>query len=310
MSNLYNLFKTVGEVYKFVDCNSKQQAINLSKNNPIVIAIYDNTMYYKGKVLTFKRQCAPKENKLIVCKSLPYNLQKGNNYYFNKTVNVNATKLNAEEIKSIHNRIVNEYSKYNYFGELSGHTNITLSIYIQLPYSTQCANRYTYIDTLTDNFIDNFIKEETASKFKYTLFVRFNFDTNSGTSELPFLIYSNQNTTLKEVDNINMKVLSNMYKDSCSKEGLYIDACVVRAKNSLQRHYILYYRKVRRYDRNKSGDKSKHKLKLVRSYSYNVPRCIRERHPNNICYIHYIGRNKKRCLFSETKLIKYTDNYQ
>ncbi len=74
------------------------------------------------------------------------------------------------------------------------------------------------------------VKEETAGKFKYTLFVRFNFDTNSGTSELPFLIYSNQNTTLKEVDNINMKVLSNMYKDSCSKEGLYIDACVVRAK--------------------------------------------------------------------------------
>lgn len=48
MSNLYNLFKTVGEVYKFIDCNSKQQAINLSKNNPIFIAIYNNTMYYKG----------------------------------------------------------------------------------------------------------------------------------------------------------------------------------------------------------------------------------------------------------------------
>lgn len=76
MSNLYNLFKTVGEVYKFVDCNSKQQVINLSKNNPILIAIHDNTMYYKGKVLIFKRQYAPKENKLIVCKSLPYNLQK------------------------------------------------------------------------------------------------------------------------------------------------------------------------------------------------------------------------------------------
>lgn len=90
-------------------------------------------MYYKGKVLTFKRQCAPKENKLIVCKSLPYNLQKGNNYYFNKTVSVNVTKLNAEEIKSIHKYIVDTFNKLNENGnydDLELDYSINLSLYL------------------------------------------------------------------------------------------------------------------------------------------------------------------------------------
>ena len=316
MSNLYNLFKTVGEVYKFVDCNSKQQAINLSKNNPILIAIYNNTMYYKGKVLTFKRQCAPKENKLIVCKSLPYNLQKGNNYYFNKTVSVNVTKLNAEEIKSIHKYIVDTYNKLNENGDydnLELDYSINLSLYLHDKYNRSFpVNLYTSIDTFDDNELNNFINEHHPQR--YTLICRFQFYTLCNTT-FPIIIHIKNNTTLKNLNNINIAFPWDAGRNTkylVSKQDMYIENNVVRARFPMFSHYCLYYRKVRRYFKGKEGNGPKHKLKLVRSEDYTeakVSYSIRKNHPNTICYCYYKGRNNKRCLFPKIFLAKHANLY-
>lgn len=317
MSNLYNLFKTVGEVYKFVDCNSKQQAINLSKNNPILIAIYNNTMYYKGKVLTFKRQCAPKENKLIVCKSLPYNLQKGSNYYFNQTVIVNVTKLNAEEIKNIYKHIVNAYNEFNKDGnydDLYESKNISLSLYI---HEDDLNNTYTYnlyenIDTFDDNKLNNFINE--YHQYRYSLICRFEFQFLYD-NVFPIIISIKDNTTLKNLNNID--IIFPNYKNiqmynMLSKKDLYCHLGIIRAKIPLYTDYCLYYRKVRRYFKNKEGDKPKHKLKLVRTKkdrNGDISSCIRVSHPNSTFYCYYKGRYNKCCVFPKIFLAHYHTLY-
>lgn len=313
MSNLYNLFKTVGEVYKFVDCNSKQQAINLSKNNPILIAIYNNTMYYKGKVLTFKRQCAPKENKLIVCKSLPYNLQKGSNYYFNRTVSINVTKLNAEEIKSIHKYIIDNYNKDGNHDDLFLDYNISLSLYLHDKYNRSVSvNLYTTIDAFDDNELNNFINEHHPQR--YTLICRFQFYTQYSHT-FPIIIHIKDNTTLKNLNDINIIFpfdTNFIRKYLVSKQDMYIENDVVRAKFPIFSHYCLYYRKVRRYFKGKEGNGPKYKLKLVRGEAYKSARingCVRIKHPNSICYCYYKGRNDRRCLFPRIFLARHANLY-
>lgn len=177
MSELYNLIKTVGNVFKFIEVKNEKSAINLTANNNILIAIYNNKLYYKGqlvgsnsgtgggndnpgtidiekltnditKAISRKKHNEQKQ-KLIVCKTLPNNLEKGNKYFFGKTILFHAEALDSENIKILCDKI-------NTVRPIEGYAIHFICYYGK--YGSNYNNKYnTSLDNTQE--IDNIIQE-------------------------------------------------------------------------------------------------------------------------------------------------------